>query len=1353
MMSRARAAFALVAVFASASVRRPSRRLILRAASALVALELAILAAWWVYDGWRRGQVELVNGGPPLTVEVLDESGTSLIGDPIELITRTTLRLPDGDYRVRLSGMGRLSQTYRLAVNRGESARYEVSLDGGRLLGDDPDEPIRRIAMDPPVPFQPSTVVGELVFGRAAFVHAGRATILQRDAITGMVTWDASRPSSTSPSRPFDDPFMMGPLVDPGPWVRAIADRPDAVAAIDSSLDLDGDGLRDVVWSYRNAPGLLAMSGATGSVLWNFHAEPDGQGGPRPTGPATWRASFVPSGQKNTNTLRGMILGLPARFDVDHDGTPDLIATVAFGIPTETMDVSNEAADLDVRLRRIFAVSGKTGRRVWQAPAGDADGGRLDRPAVLVSGKQGATMAFVHGSRWIGLDPSTGSRRGDPFDLGSQPVRPVQYGDLDGDGEPELLALMPAAGGSGRAVSAYSLTSRKLLWTVPMTISLEEENLDPAADWPWLVRLDADGTTAVLVPDDGPMPPGPGYRGVRRIDGRTGRTLWTCPMRPNPGPYDGQTHCLEAPDLDGDGIREVILAWCMPQQINFFHYRDPLAWLYVDALSGKDGHPVWSWHRSASPGGYVGVYAPVWWGRGPDGLPLLAVPADRHDLVAGDSDPFTPSGAPIVHILEASTGRERHVVPGLSVPRAADLDGDGVLDLWGGLDGRVAAFRGTAPEVWRSLGSRSAGSDLDGDGIVDMLPDQLQAGGELRLDPRGDPTAVARSTADGHVLWKSRLGSPRSWFLSGALSYSSLITLRAPAGDLDGDGAVDLVVSSGFEQVMPRSPGGAPMVPLRAISGRTGRVLWSAGPLPTGSRTADNVTIDPTFPPVAVAIEPAGRPDLIVRSFTQRPAPTSGTSAGPMTDERLTRLSGRDGRVIWDIPLISSEPTGPPDLTGRAAASPVADVDGDGSPDMVILGPFADDRGTILVGLRAIALATGRILWTHPLDLDPSAVEQASVRAGDLDQDGRAEVVLVKHGASPSAPITTIATLDGRDGSVRWRWPNGAPEPPPVALDGPIPPPGGPPVPPDGPIPSSRSSYDLAAVATVAKDGRKAVVIGRRSPTSSVLLLLDGRGQEAARRALPGVDDFALITVDLTGDGLDELIVSTWSEMRVFGPDLKPLWTQPASFGSPWENPGLVATAMPGSAGRPGLIIMPDGLVRNGPDGRRLGLGPRASGGVRKQVRYLESRDPRRPLFWIVGDGRESVCYRMMPDTPERDPGALGRPPGPPAADPRWQRPLPWAIPIVEFIGPRGFLTMIVLALVNLAIPLGLLKLAARRRPWSMRLLLALPLAAAVPLYALQFFEPLIEAGIGGTMVATGVIYTVATLAGAPLVA
>ncbi len=223
--------------------------------------------------------------------------------------------------------------------------------------------------------------------------------------------------------------------------------------------------------------------------------------------------------------------------------------------------------------------------------------------------------------------------------------------------------------------------------------------------------------------------------------------------------------------------------------------------------------------------------------------------------------------------------------------------------------------------------------------------------------------------------------------------------------------------------------------------------------------------------------------------------------------------------------------------------------------------------------------------------------------------------------------------------------------------------------------------------------------------------------------------------------------------MRVFGPDLKPLWSHPASFGSPADNRGLVATAMPAAAGRPGLVIMSNGLVWNGPDGRRLGLGPRGTGDVRKQVRYLESHDPRRPLFWIVDDGRETVCYRMMPDTPERDPGAAGRTPGPPAADPRWQRPLPWAIPIVETIGPRGFVTMIVLALVNLAIPLGLLKFAARRRPWTTRLLLALPIAAAVPLSALSFFAPLIDAQIGKTMFAAGVIYIVATLAGATLLA
>ena len=55
-----------------------------------------------------------------------------------------------------------------------------------------------------------------------------------------------------------------------------------------------------------------------------------------------------------------------------------------------------------------------------------------------------------------------------------------------------------------------------------------------------------------------------------------------------------------------------------------------------------------------------------------------------------------------------------------------------------------------------------------------------------------------------------------------------------------------------------------------------------------------------------------------------------------------------------------------------------------------------------------------------------------------------------------------------------------------------------------------------------------------------------------------------------------------------------------------------------------------------------------------------------------------------------------------------------------------GLLAVLGLALLNVFVPLSLLWLAARRRPWSIRVLMALPVAAAVPLTAFQAVEPLL---------------------------
>ena len=129
---------------------------------------------------------------------------------------------------------------------------------------------------------------------------------------------------------------------------------------------------------------------------------------------------------------------------------------------------------------------------------------------------------------------------------------------------------------------------------------------------------------------------------------------------------------------------------------------------------------------------------------------------------------------PVVHLLEASTGRERQTIDGLSRASDADLDGDGLTDLWGKVDGEVRAFRGEAPEAWRTLGEfRSAESslgrmhagagpsvDFDGDGIADTLVKRVLAPDASYGQPMGSRTALARSGRDGRVIWKS-LVDPR----------------------------------------------------------------------------------------------------------------------------------------------------------------------------------------------------------------------------------------------------------------------------------------------------------------------------------------------------------------------------------------------------------------------------------------------------------------------------------------------------------------------------------------------------------------------------------------------------------------
>ena len=263
------------------------------ATAATLLLMIGVLGAWHYYADWRLGRIVLTTDGPPLAAEVLPaSSGDQPIGEPFDIGTRTVLALPAGDYRLRVKAAGLMGQTYRVAVNRGETRTHHLTLDENRLLGE--------------------RVHPVLTGHRNRHAQAGQGRLHR-------VEW--RNPDS---SRRIDGQTDLGrcaarAAVEPpsatrsprctGCPISAIEKRPGEL--VQPAPDLDGDGTGDLVWAIHGTPSLLALSGKDGSVLWAYSADP----GPSAT-PLSAEEPPYP----------GRIAGAPAAVDVDGDGITDLVA-------------------------------------------------------------------------------------------------------------------------------------------------------------------------------------------------------------------------------------------------------------------------------------------------------------------------------------------------------------------------------------------------------------------------------------------------------------------------------------------------------------------------------------------------------------------------------------------------------------------------------------------------------------------------------------------------------------------------------------------------------------------------------------------------------------------------------------------------------------------------------------------------------------------------------------------------------------------------------------------------------------------------------------------------------------------